>query len=147
MALGRRTLVFMWPNFPTMALQRRGCDPLRRLAAESSAEQGVGFVFAEASITAISDGQVGALVGQDFHMLQRRVEGVAIVDGIAGKAEHADDESLVQREGMLTLQPNLQQTRASPLEMQSTLRMCRCDPCQHRSAAGAGAARPWRTWH
>ena len=51
-----------------------------------------------AAIAAVDDGQIRALVGQDFHLFHRRAEGMTVV-GVARKAEHADHEALVQRGG------------------------------------------------
>jgi hypothetical protein len=58
-----------------------------------------------AAIAAVDDGQIGALVGQDFHLFQGFPQGVAIV-GVARKAAHADHEALIQQVSALTLQPN-----------------------------------------
>ena len=57
------------------------------------------------AIAAVADGEVGALVGQDFHLFQGFPQGVAIV-GVARKAAHADHEALIQQVSALTLQPN-----------------------------------------
>ena len=48
------------------------------------------------AVAAIDDGEVGVLVGQDGHLLQRRAQSVAVI-GIARKAAHADHEPFVQR--------------------------------------------------
>lgn len=71
-------------------------DQLWRQAAPGAADQDACPVLAMAAIAAVDDGQIRALVGQDFHLFQCRAEGMAVV-GIARKAAHADDEALVQR--------------------------------------------------
>ena len=65
-------------------------------AAPRAADQDAGLCFAVATVSAVDDGQIRALVGQDFHLFQRRAEGMAVV-GIARKAAHTDHEALVQR--------------------------------------------------
>ena len=67
-------------------------------AASRAADHDAGFHLAMAAIAAVDDGQVGALVGQDFHLFQRVPQGVAIV-GVARIATHAENEVLVQRRG------------------------------------------------
>ena len=49
-------------------------------------------------IATVDDGDVWALVGQNGHLFQRLLQGVAVV-GVARKAAHADHEALVQRGG------------------------------------------------
>ena len=71
-------------------------NQLWRQAAPRAADQDSGPVLAMAAIAAVDDGQIRALVGQDFHLFQRRAEGMAVV-GIARKAAHADHKALVQR--------------------------------------------------
>lgn len=73
-------------------------DQPRRQVPACAADQHAGFVDAMATISAVDDGEVGLLVGQDFHLLQRRAKGMTIVR-IARKAAHADDKALVQRCG------------------------------------------------
>ena len=81
-------------------------DQLWRQAASGAADQDAGRGHAVAAITSVDDGQIRALVGQDFQLFQRRAEGVAVV-GIARKAAHADDETLVQRRGNADLAAKL----------------------------------------
>ncbi len=47
------------------------------------------------SIPTVDDGKVGALLGQDLDLLQRRGQGVTVVR-VAGEAAHAHDEALIQ---------------------------------------------------
>ena len=49
-----------------------------------------------ASIPTVDDGKVGAVVGQDLDLLQRRGQSVAVVR-VAEQAAHAHDEALIQR--------------------------------------------------
>lgn len=72
------------------------CDQLRGQAAPCAADQHAGRLNAVTTVSPVDDSAVGALVGQDFHLFQRRAEGMAIV-GIARKAAQADHEALVQR--------------------------------------------------
>ena len=65
-------------------------------AAMGAADQHSGYVLAVAAIAAVYNGEVGALVGQDLHLLRRRTEDVAVV-GMAWKAAHTDNKTLVQR--------------------------------------------------
>ena len=71
-------------------------DQLWRQAAPCAADQDAGPGLAMAAIAAVDDGEFGSLVGQDFHLFQRRAEGVAVIR-VARKAAHADHEALVQR--------------------------------------------------
>ena len=80
-------------------------DQLRCQAAPCAADQHAGPGLGMAAIAAVDDGQIGALVGQDFHLFQGFPQGVAIV-GVARKAAHADHEALIQQVSVLTLQPN-----------------------------------------
>ena len=63
-------------------------------AASRAADHDAGFHLAMAAIAAVDDGQIGALVGQDRHLLQRLAKGVAIV-GVAGKADLVNDPIIV----------------------------------------------------
>lgn len=74
------------------------CDQLWCEAAPRAADQDAGPVFIVTAIAAVDDGELGALVGEDFDLLQGFLQGVAIV-GVARKAAHADHEAFVQRGG------------------------------------------------
>jgi len=72
------------------------CDEFRLQAAPRAADQHAGSLLAMAAIAAVDDGEVGAPVGQDLHLFEGFLQGMAVV-GIAREAAHADDEALVQR--------------------------------------------------
>jgi hypothetical protein len=73
-------------------------DQLWREAAAGAADPNTGRFNTVAAISAADDGQIGALLGQDFRLFERRSEGVTVV-WIARKAAHADDKARVQRGG------------------------------------------------
>ncbi len=60
--------------------------------APRAADQDAGCLKA---VTAVNDGQIGALVGQDRDLFEGFLQGVAVVR-VAGNAAHADYEALVQ---------------------------------------------------
>jgi hypothetical protein len=55
----------------------------------------MGLFLAMATIAAVDDGEAGALISQDFHLLQRRGQAMAIA-GVASQAARANNESLFQ---------------------------------------------------
>ena len=96
-----------------------------RKAASCATDQHARCQDAMAAIAAVDHCQRRALAGQDFHLLQRLGQGVAVVR-VAGKAAHACDEALVQRGSDADLGAEfMSRTRALPLEMQSTCGSCR----------------------
>lgn len=54
------------------------CDEFWCQASSGAADQNAGPCLSVAAIAAVDDGQIGALVGQDFHLFQRVPQGVAI---------------------------------------------------------------------
>ena len=48
-------------------------------AAPGAAEEDIHGLDAVAAVTAIDEGHLWALIGQDFHLLQRLVQGVAVI--------------------------------------------------------------------
>ena len=58
------------------------------------ADQRAGLEGAVAPITAVDYGEIGAMVGQDLDLLQRRGKDVAVLR-VAGETEHAYDEALI----------------------------------------------------
>lgn len=73
-------------------------DQPGRQPAASAADQDAGPCLATSAVTAVDDGHVGTLVGQDGHLFQRGAQGVAVM-GSARKAAHADHEAFVQGGG------------------------------------------------
>ncbi len=122
----RRPSVFMWPISGSMALRRRRSAIILGVRpAAGAADQHAGFVDTMAAIATVDDNKVGALVGQDFHLFERRTQGMAVI-GIAWKAAHADHKAFVQGRRQTDLAAKLMsRTRALPLEMQSTSGSCR----------------------
>ena len=71
-------------------------DQLWRQTAPCAADQHAGSCFAVAAVSAVGDGERGALIGQDRHLFQRFLQCVAVVR-VARKAAHVEHEALDQR--------------------------------------------------
>lgn len=70
-----------------------------------AADQNTGFAFVMPPVTAINDGEIGALICEDLDLAERFPQRVAVIR-IARKAAHADDKPSSSVVATLTLQPN-----------------------------------------
>jgi hypothetical protein len=73
-------------------------DQFWRQATPCAADHDAGGLNTVVAVSAVDDGQIGALIRQYLHLLEGLFQGVAVVR-VSGKAAHAGHEAFVQRGG------------------------------------------------